>query len=508
MAHVPLNPAFLALPLDLAADAGLSTATSLGASWAEFRVCLNASNYVNTHDSVVENSTSGSSTSLGVRVLLNGVWGFASDPSITPEGARRAARSAIELAKVAAPLTTRKVELGPSGPAVVATWNAPVQIDPLTVDPQEIGALLARHSDVVLRNGAEHVDAYFWGLKDTRFYADTHGNRHTQQRIFTTSELTGTRPDADGNSVTLRTLAQPVARGWEWMIGDHYNWDNEISELGALLEQKAKAPLVTPGRYDLVIDPTQLWLTIHESIGHATELDRILGFEANYAGTTFVKVSDLNTLQYGSKLLNVTADRNTPYGLATVAFDDEGIPTHSFPLVTDGTLVGVQADRGSAQLAGLETTGCAYAEDADHVPIQRMPNISMQPAENGRRRAEIIADVEDGLLVIGDDSWSIDMQRKNFQFTGQQFWRIRNGELDGMVRNAAYQSTTPQFWNSLTEVGGPETYILHGALNCGKGQPGQSAPVGHGAPVARFNQIDVLNTTNNDDLASHGVVTV
>ena len=498
MANVSLNPDFLALPLELAAEAALETATSLGASWAEFRVSLNRSSFVQTHDTDIDSVVSGADTSLGVRVLVNGVWGFASDPSITPEGARRAARTAVALAKVAAPVTTRKVELGPIGPAVVDTWIAPVEIDPFDVNPNDIGALLLERASIVLGNGAEHVDSYFWGLKDTRFYADTHGNQHTQQRIFSTSELTGTRPDRDGDPVSLRTLAQPVARGWEWMTGNHYNWEREIDELGGLLVRKANSPVVTPGKYDLIIDPTQLWLTIHESIGHATELDRVLGYEANYAGTTFVQVSDLNNMQYGTKLLNVTADRSAPYGLATVAFDDEGVPTRSFPLIKEGQLVGLQADRGSAQLAGLETTGCAYAESADFVPIQRMPNISMQPAADGRSREEMIADVEDGLLVIGDESWSIDMQRKNFQFTGQQFWRIRKGELDGMVRNAAYQSTTPKFWGSLAEVGGPQTYVFHGALNCGKGQPGQSAPVGHGAPAARFNQINVINTTEGE----------
>jgi TldD protein len=283
------------------------------------------------------------------------------------------------------------------------------------------------------------------------------------------------------------------------MVAGHYDWTREIENLGPLLVQKSAAPLVLPGRYDLVIDPTQLWLTIHESIGHATELDRILGFEANYAGTTFVRREDLGTLRYGDRKLNVTADRNMEHGLATVAFDDEGVPTRNFPLITDGILVGLQADRGSAQMVGLETTGCAYAEDANYVPLQRMPNISMQADPNGRSREEIVSDVEDGFLVIGDDSWSIDMQRKNFQFTAQQFWRIRNGQLDGMVRDAGYQSTTPQFWGSLAEVGGPQTWLLHGAINCGKGQPGQSAPVGHGAPVARFNQINVISTTDADN---------
>lgn len=496
---VGVDPSFLLLPLDAAADAALSTATSLGASWAEVRVGRNADNYVTTHDLRTETTVMGSSTSLGVRVLVDGVWGFASDPEITPDGARRAARSAVALAKIAAPITTRRVELGPIGQATQATWVSPCLIDPLTIPHTEIGELLIERSRVVLASGADHVDAYFWGTKETKFYADTHGNRHTQQRVVSLSELTGNVSDEDNNPVSLRTIAQPAGHGWEWMVGGLYDWDREIEQLGPLLVEKANSPLVVPGSYDLVIDPTQLWLTIHESIGHATELDRVLGYEANYAGTTFVNVADIGTLRYGSPLLNVTADRNTPHGLATVAFDDEGVPSRSFPLISEGMLVGLQADRGSAQMAGLTTTGCAYAESAEHVPIQRMPNISMQPSPQGRSRDEMVADVEDGFLVIGDDSWSIDMQRKNFQFTAQQFWRIKDGKLAGMVRNAAYQSTTPTFWSSLAEVGGPEGYVLHGAINCGKGQPGQSAPVGHGAPVARFNHINVLNTTDQVD---------
>lgn len=501
MPEPTFHPSFLALPLGFCADAALSTATELGAAWGEFRVGRTGYVYVSTHDRESESELEGSHVALGVRVLVDGVWGFASDPEISPVGARRAARAAVALAKVAAPLTTRRVELGPLGTARETTWIAPCDIDPFQIPRTEISDLLLGYSDTVLRTGAEHVDSNFWSRMETKYYADTHGNRITQQRLYSHTELTGTRPDSDGYPVSLRTNSQPVGRGWEWMVAGHYDWTREIENLGPLLVQKSAAPLVQPGRYDLVIDPTQLWLTIHESIGHATELDRILGYEANYAGTTFVRREDLGTLRYGDRKLNVTADRNMEHGLATVAFDDEGVPTRNFPLITEGILVGLQADRGSAQMAGLETTGCAYAEDANYVPLQRMPNISMQADPNGRSREAIVADVEDGFLVIGDDSWSIDMQRKNFQFTAQQFWRIRNGQLDGMVRDAGYQSTTPQFWGSLAEVGGPQTWLLHGAINCGKGQPGQSAPVGHGAPVARFNQINVISTTDADNSA-------
>ena len=499
-----IHPDFALLPLEAVADAALSTATVEGASWAEFRVGRTASTYLGTHDRDVESKMQNTDMALSVRVLLDGVWGFAYDAEISTQGARRAARAAVQLARVSAPMTNRRVDLGPLGPSRTETWVAPLERDPFDVSHAEMAEVLTSRAAVVLADGAEHVDAYFMATKQTTFYADTHGNRLTQQRVHSLSEITGTRGDADGNSVSLRTLAQPVARGWEWMTGGIYDWDDEVSRLGDLLLCKANAPVVLPGRYDLVIDPTQLWLTIHESIGHATELDRVLGYEANYAGTTFVKVSDLGDLKYGNTLLNVTADRDTPYGLATVAFDDEGIPTREFPLITDGVLVGLQADRGSAQMAGLQSNGCAYAESASDVPLQRMPNISMQAAVDGRSRDEIVADVENGFLVVGDDSWSIDMQRKNFQFTGQQFWRIRNGEIDGMVRHAAYQSTTPKFWHALAEVGGPQTYGLFGALNCGKGQPGQSAPVSHGAPVARFNQIDVLAVTDVDQQADGG----
>ncbi len=499
-----IQPEFALLPLGVLADAALSTATVEGASWAEFRVGRTASTYLGTHDHDVESRIQSADMALGVRVLVDGVWGFASDADISTQGARRAAHAAVQLARVSAPMTTRRVDLGPIGPSRTETWVAPLERDPFDVSHAEMAEVLTGRAAVVLANGAEHVDAYFLATKQTTFYADTHGNRLTQQRVHSLSEITGTRGDMDGNSVSLRTVAQPVARGWEWMTGGLYDWDGEVAELGDLLIRKATAPVVVPGRYDLVIDPTQLWLTIHESIGHATELDRVLGYEANYAGTTFVRQSDLGNLRYGNTMLNVTADRDTPHGLATVAFDDEGIPTRAFPLITDGVLVGLQADRGSAQMAGMQSNGCAYAETAGDVPLQRMPNISMQPAAQGRSRDEIVADVENGLLVVGDDSWSIDMQRKNFQFTGQQFWRIRDGEIDGMVRHAAYQSSTPKFWHALAEVGGPQTYGLFGALNCGKGQPGQSAPVSHGAPVARFNQIDVLDVTDVDQQANGG----
>jgi TldD protein len=294
----------------------------------------------------------------------------------------------------------------------------------------------------------------------------------------------------------MRTLAPPMARGWEALAGDEvWNWTDELAQLPSLLAEKVKAPSVTPGRKDLVIDPTNLWLTIHESIGHATEYDRAIGYEAAYAGTSFATPEKLGALRYGSPVVNVTADRRVDYGLATVGYDDEGVAAQTWDLVRDGVFVGYQLDRAFAlRLGEARSNGCSYADSPHHVPIQRMANVSLQPAHDDVSTADLIARVSDGLYIVGDKSWSIDMQRYNFQFTGQRFFAIRNGQLAGQVRDVAYQATTTEFWGSLEAVGGPSTWRLGGAFNCGKAQPGQVAAVSHGCPSALFRGVRVLNT--------------
>jgi TldD protein len=293
----------------------------------------------------------------------------------------------------------------------------------------------------------------------------------------------------------MRTLAPPAGRGWEYLIGTGWDFDAEIAELPGLLMEHAKAPSVEPGRYDLVIDPSNLWLTIHESIGHATELDRALGYEAAYAGTSFATLDRLHALQYGSPVMNVTGDRTVEHGLATIGWDDEGVAGQQFDIVRDGVLVGYQLNRQMAAANDFgRSNGCAYADSAGHIPLQRMANVSLQPAADGPSTEELISGVKRGIYVVGDRSWSIDMQRFNFQFTGQQFHRIENGRLVGQVRDVAYQATTTDFWGSMEAVGGPGTYVLGGAFNCGKGQPGQVASVSHGCPTGLFRNVNVLNT--------------
>jgi TldD protein len=300
---------------------------------------------------------------------------------------------------------------------------------------------------------------------------------------------------SDAGFESMRTLAQPAGYGWEWMDNRNWNWDEEVSKLPDLLDEKVKSPSVTPGKYDLLIHPSNLWLTIHESIGHATELDRAIGYEANYAGTSFATPDKLGKLKYGTELMNVTGDRITEHGLSTVGWDDEGVAAQQWDLVKNGLLVGYQLDRRIAARVNQErSNGCAFADSPAHVPIQRMPNVSLQSNPTGPKLEEMISSIDDGIYILGDKSWSIDMQRYNFQFTGQQFHRIKNGKIVGQVKDLAYQATTTDFWGSMKVVGGPSTYVLGGAFNCGKAQPGQVAAVSHGCPAAIFEKVNILNT--------------
>jgi TldD protein len=319
----------------------------------------------------------------------------------------------------------------------------------------------------------------------------------TQQRVRLHPELTAVAIADDGRFDTMRTLAPPAGRGYEYLTGQVWDWTAELAELPELLAAKLTAPSVKAGRYDLVIDPSNLWLTIHESIGHATELDRALGYEAAYAGTSFATLDKLNSLRYGSAVMNVTGDRTAEHGLSTIGYDDEGVAGQSWDLIAGGVLVGYQLDRRMALLKGFgRSNGCAFADSPGHMPLQRMANVSIKPAENGPSTADLIGGVENGIYILGDKSWSIDMQRYNFQFTGQRFFKITNGKLDGQLRDVAYQATTTEFWNSVEAVGGPQTYLLGGAFNCGKGQPGQTAPVSHGAPSVLLRDIRILNTVD------------
>jgi TldD protein len=494
-----IDPTFLAIERSRLADAALGRARELGVEHADFRLERTRDASLRVHDAEVDGALDAEETGMAVRVVRDGTWGFAAGVDLTPEAAARLTELAVDVARASQAITAERVELADEAVYPDVVWQSSYDVNPFDIADAERIALLVGWSARLLASGAvDHADASVRMAQENKFYADLAGTVTTQQRVRTNAgvEVVGVDPSS-GAFETMRSIAPPVGRGWEYLTGTGWDWDAELDTLPHLLAEKMAAPTVDAGTYDLVIHPSNLWLTIHESIGHATELDRALGYEAAYAGTSFATFDKLGNLKYGSPVMHVTADRTAAHGLASVGYDDEGVASQSWDLVRDGMLVGYQIDRRMAQMKGLgRSNGCAYADSSHHVPIQRMANVSLQPASDGPTTDGLIAAVDDGVYVIGDKSWSIDMQRYNFQFTGQRFYRIRGGQLAGQLRDVAYQATTTDFWGSMEAVGGPSTYVLGGAFNCGKGQPGQVAAVSHGCPSALFRQVRILNTSS------------
>jgi TldD protein len=498
-----IDDSFTALPYRRLAETALTRAQDFHVSHADFRFERVRSQDVRVRDGRLQGASDSEDVGFSVRVVLNGAWGFASGMLLSTQEAVRVAETAVRTAQVAAAMTARPVELAPEPTYDDVEWVSAYDIDPLGVPLADKVDLLAGWSaGLGAAPGVEHSSGSLRQVVENKFYSDLAGTTTTQQRVRLQPDLEayGTN-ERTGTFDSMRTIAAPVGRGWEYLI-DGYDWDAALADLPELLAEKLVAPAVDPGRYDLVVHPSNLWLTIHESIGHATELDRALGYEANYAGTSFATVDQLGTLRYGSPVMNVTGDRTHPHGLATVGYDDEGVQAQRWDIVKDGVLVGYQLDRSMAQmmpeLNGGRSNGCAYADSPGHIAIQRMANVSLQPsdaADGGPSTEELVGRVERGILVVGDKSWSIDMQRYNFQFTAQRFYRIENGRLAGQLRDVAYQATTTDFWRSMEAVGGGSTWELGGAFNCGKAQPGQVASVSHGCPTSLFRDVNVLNTT-------------
>ena len=498
MPGLGLDPTFTALPYRRLGEVALAHAQQLGATHADFRFERILEQSLAVRDGVLQDASDSEDLGFAVRVVHQGAWGFASGVIATEDEARRVAASAVAVAQVAASMTSQPVQIAPEPVHDDVSWVSAYEVNPLDVPVAEKAAVLIDWTNrLTATEAVDHASAGLMQVQENKYYADSTGTRTTQQRvrIFPYFEASGTRGEVYDS---MASIAPPVGRGWEYLTDGTYDWDAEIEQVPKWLAEKLSAPSVVAGTYDLVIDPSNLWLTIHESIGHATELDRALGYEANYAGTSFATLDQLNRLRYGSAPMQVTGDRTIQHGLATIGYDDEGVQTQSWDIVRDGTLVGYQLDRPMAalhpELNDGRSNGCAFADSPGHIPIQRMANVSLAADPQGPSTAELIGRIDNGLFIVGDKSWSIDMQRFNFQFTGQRFFQITNGQLAGQVRDVAYQATTTEFWNSMEAVGGPETWVLGGAFNCGKAQPGQIAAVSHGCPSALFRGVRILNT--------------
>jgi TldD protein len=381
-----VDESFLALPLSALTDAALTRALDLGCEHADIRVERIRTQTISLRDARPEAVTDGEDLGLAVRVVHEGTWGFAAGVVLTAGEAVRLAEEAVAVATVSAAINSDRVELATEPVYRDVSWVSEYGTDPFELPDAEKTALLAEFSERLLAaDGVEHVQSSCMHVKEQKYYADTAGTRTRQQRVRIHPEFTALTVDrSTGSFESMRTLAPPAGRGWEYLTGSSWDWGRELAEIPELLREKTKAPSVEAGRYDLVIDPSNLWLTIHESIGHATELDRALGYEAAYAGTSFATVDKLGTLQYGSPLLQITGDRTTPNGLSTVGWDDEGVAGQEWDIVKDGVLVGYQVDRNMARLRGLpRSNGCAFADSPGHVPVQRMANVSLRPAPDG-----------------------------------------------------------------------------------------------------------------------------
>ncbi|HEY7045541.1 MAG TPA: TldD/PmbA family protein [Nocardioidaceae bacterium] len=490
---------FADLPLARLASTALQRAQDLKVEHADLRVERLRTQHLQLRDGGLVDASEGDDVGFAVRVVHDGTWGFAAGVTLSVEDVVRVTEQAVRVAMVAKAITHERIELAPEAVYADATWVSSYDVDPFEVSTPDKVAVLAEWSQRLLgAPSVDHVRATVQQVRENKFYADSHGTTTTQQRVRINPQFEVFGADHDRGLLDgMRTIAPPTGRGWEYLIDGAYDWDTELAELPDLLSAKLAAPSVDAGRFDLVIHPSNLWLTIHESIGHATELDRALGYEANYAGTSFATIDKLGSLEYGSRHLNITGDRTVEHGLASIGFDDDGVGTQAWDIVKDGILVGYQTDRRMAARMGWErSTGCAFADSPGHIPIQRMANVSLAHSPEDISTEDLISQVERGIYIVGDKSWSIDMQRFNFQFTGQRFFAIENGTLSHPLRDVAYQATTTDFWGSMEAVGGADTWVLGGAFNCGKAQPGQVAPVSHGCPSALFRDVNVLNTTH------------
>jgi TldD protein len=483
--------------IELAAEA-LGAAKDAGASYVDVRIGRYRRQSVNTRERQITGVSDTESYGLGVRALVNGSWGFAATSAMTKEGVVKAAREAARIAKAAKAAQKRPVELAPT-PPVKGTWMTPVKRDPVEVPIEEKVALLFAANEAALKvPGVRFVTSGMQLLREIKTYVNSEGTETTQTFIRVGPSFQATATGKGGFQSYSEELA-PRASGWEYfqsidMPGNAAKWAN-------LAVEKTGARTVEPGRYDLILDPTNLWLTIHESIGHPTELDRAMGYEANYAGTSFVAPPEkqIGKLKYGTELMNIQADRTQPDSLALVAWDDEGVAADKWLIIEKGMFKDYQTTREQAAwiapLTGVKKShGCSFADSWDSVQFQRMPNISLLPGSRDIGLDDIVAATDRGIVIKNRGSWSIDHQRYNFQFSGQVFYEVKGGKIVGMLKDVAYQANTPVFWNAMDMIGGQKSYWLGGSFGDGKGQPSQSNSVSHGCVPARFKNVNIVNT--------------
>jgi TldD protein len=494
------------------ADVALNAARSKGATYTDVRIGRYLNQFIVTRDKNIENTVNTESYGMGVRVIANGSWGFAATDKLDDDGIAQAAALAVQIAKENSRLLTEQVQLAPQKGYGEVSWKAPIQKNAFEVPIKEKADLLLAVNDAALNNGASYMSSVLFLVNEQKYFASTDGSYIDQDIHRIWPAFFVTRVDAkSGKFETRQSLSAPMGMGYEYLQSNPKDQINSVTALynkgydmvadakaaAKQAVEKITAKSVEPGKYDLILDPSHLWLTIHESTGHPTELDRVLGYEANYAGTSFLTLDkwESKKFNYGNKNVNIFADKTQPGSLGAVGYDDEGVKCKEWEIIKDGTLVNYQVIRDQAHILGLnESQGCCYADNWSSVQFQRMANISLRPGKATLSPDDMIKNVEKGIFIIGDGSFSIDQQRYNFQFGGQLFYEIRNGKIVGMLKDVAYQANTQEFWNACSAIADERDYRLGGSFFDGKGQPGQSSAVSHGSSTTRFNGVNVINT--------------
>ncbi|UOR04539.1 TldD/PmbA family protein [Hymenobacter aerilatus] len=497
------------------ADAALNAAKSAGASYADVRIGRYLNQSVFTREKQVQNIASGESQGAGVRVIANGTWGFAATNDLSEAGLAKAAQTATAIAKANSKVQKEKVILAPQKGFGEVSWKTPIVQSAFEVPIAQKVDLLLSANGKALEGGASFVNSALFQINEQKYFASTDGSYIDQDihRIWPTFTVSAV-DRSSGKFRSRQALSAPMGMGYEYLVpkakdkiagpagsglvGYKMSYDllEDITAATREAKQKIMAKSVTPGKYDLVLDPNHLGLTIHESIGHATELDRVLGYEANYAGTSFATLDwKKQNKPYGSKVVNIVADKTQPGSLGAVGYDDEGVKAGQWDIIKDGMLVDYQKIRDQAHIVGQDhSDGCCYAQSWEDVQFQRMPNVSLKPGKAKMSVDDMVKNVDKGIYIAGRGSFSIDQQRYNFQFGGTVFYAIEKGKITGMLEDVAYQANTQEFWNSCAATCDQSDYRMFGSFNDGKGQPAQSSAVSHGSATTRFNGVNVINT--------------
>ncbi len=497
------------------ADVALNAATAAGASYCDVRIGRYLNQFITTRDLNVENVVNTESAGVGVRVIAGGAYGFAATNDMSPDAVANAARQAVAIAKANAKLLSEPVRLAPVKGVGEVAWATPIKKDWRAVPIKDKAELLIAANKAGMDAGASFMQSVMFQVNQQKYFASTDGSYIDQDVHRIWMPVFATAVDkSTGKFRSRQGLSSPVGMGYEYLDGkaedkvqaaggvatlykNSYDLIEDARASGRQAKEKLTAKSVEPGKYDLVLSPEHMWLTIHESVGHPTELDRVLGYEANFAGTSFATMDKWQSkkFKYGAERVNIIADKVVPGSLGAVGYDDEGVACKRWDIVKDGILVNYQATRDQVHMLGENAShGCSYADSWSSVQFQRMPNISLAAGKAPLTPDQMIKDVKKGIYIVGAGSFSIDQQRYNFQFGGQLFYEIKDGKITQPLEDVAYQSNTTEFWNACTAICDERDWRMGGSFFDGKGQPSQSSAVSHGSSTTRFNGVNVINT--------------